>query len=226
MNIYARPQFWWRAVMVAVGVLGLLTGDHHIVFYTSQTNIITLGYYLGVLYWMIRRRTVDPAAPRLRGAVTLWILITGLVAHFVTNHGVNPLPGLVHGDPATLLANRSIFLLHYVVPVMALIDWAAFGPHRVAGWRDLPLWLLFPLGYGVSSVFRAILFPTVPDRYPYFFLDPTQHGYGWVTLQLVKLGVEFAVLGALLIGLDRLVSRRTRDLPATAGLPDDPLTAR
>ncbi|GAA3552335.1 Pr6Pr family membrane protein [Nonomuraea rosea] len=208
MNVYARPQLWWRAAMVAVGVLGLLTGSHRIVFYTSQSNIILLGYYVGVLYWMVQRRTTDPAAPRLRGAVTLWILITGLVSHFVTNHGENPLPGLLDGDPATLLANRSIFLLHYVVPVMALADWLAFGPHRVVRWRDLPWWLCFPLGYGVSSVARAVAFPEVPNRYPYFFLNPTEHGYGWVALWLVLLGLGFAALGALIIGLDRLASLR------------------
>lgn len=48
-----------------------------------------------------------PAAPRPRGAVTLWIMITCLVSHFVDHHGANPLPGLVEGDPATLPANRS-----------------------------------------------------------------------------------------------------------------------
>ncbi len=207
MSVYVRPQFWWRAALVAACTVGLLTGDHQLAFYTTQSNLIVAGYYVSVLYWMARRRSTSPAAPRLRGAVTLWILITGLVAHFVLNHGASPLPGLVHGGPATVLANRSVFLLHYVVPVMALADWVAFGPHRLVRWRDLPLWLCFPLGYGVSSVIRAIAFPVVPDRYPYFFLDPSQHGYGWVALQLGQLGAEFAVLGALIIGLDRLASR-------------------
>lgn len=205
---------WWRALIVASGVAGLLTGGHRIAFYTSQSNLIVLGYFTAVLYWMIRRGTTDPAAPRLRGAVTLWIVITGLVAHFVNNHGVNPLPGLVHGDPAALLAHRSIFLLHYVVPALVLIDWLAFGPRRSARWRDLPLWLCFPLGYGATSVARAVLFPVVPDRYPYAFLDPTGHGYGWVALQLLRLGAEFAILGALLIGLDRLLSPRAAAPPA------------
>jgi hypothetical protein len=207
-SVYLRPQFWWRALLVVAGALGLLTGNHALAYFTTQSNIIVLGYYIAVLYWMVRRRSTDPAAPRLRGGVTLWIIITGLVAHFVLNHGVSPLPGLVHGGPATLLANRSIFLEHYVVPVMALADWVAFGPHRVVRWRDLPLWLVFPFGYGVTLVSRAVLFPTAPYRYPYFFLDPVGHGYGWVMLELLKYLVEFAVLGALLIGVDRLVSLR------------------
>ncbi|MEV0390400.1 Pr6Pr family membrane protein [Nonomuraea sp. NPDC050643] len=207
-----------RAGGVAAGVLGMLTGSHRVHFFTTQSNLIVLGYYAGVLYWMVRRRTVDPAAPRLRGAVTLWIMITCLVSHFVTNDGENPLPGLVHGDPETLLAHRSIFLLHYVVPLMALFDWVAFGPHRVVPWRDLPLWLLFPLGYGVTSVLRAVWFPTVPNRYPYFFLDPSEHGYGWVLLWQAVLGAGFLVLGAALLGLDRLASPRGAP---TAPVPEE-----
>jgi hypothetical protein len=44
----------------------------------------------------------------------------------------------------------------------------------------------------------------VPIKYPYFFLDPAGHGYGWVGLQFVQLGIIFGVLGAAVVGLDRL----------------------
>ena len=204
MRVWARPQFWWRVAIVVCGLVGLLAGQHRIAFYTSQSNIITLGYFAGVLYWMIRRNTVEPAAPRLRGAVTLWIVITGLISHVLLQHGENPLPGLLADDPATALINRSLFLVHYVVPVLVLVDWVAFGPHRVVPWRDLPLWILFPLGYGVASVARAVAFPTVSDRYPYFFLDPTERGYDWVDGQFLELAMIFVGLGAALLGLDRL----------------------
>jgi hypothetical protein len=208
VNVYARVSFWWRVGLVAAGLVGLWLGAARLTFYTIQSNLIVVGYYLTVLYWMRRRRTTDPAAPRLRGAVTFWILITGLVAHIVLNHGANPLPGLVHGDQETLLSNRSVFLLHYVVPGMVLVDWVAFGPRRVSRWRDLPVWLLYPLGYSLASIVRAVAFPAATDRYPYSFLDPTGHGYGWVTLQLVILGLELSVLGAAIIALDRLPGRR------------------
>ena len=72
----------------------------------------------------------------------------------------------MHG-PAAALTNRSLFLLHYVVPA---------------------------------------LLPGVPIRYPYFFLDPTEHGYAWVAGQFVLLGVVFAALGAVVVGLDRMAA--------------------
>src|SRR5213079_3643970 len=107
MRVTATPQFWWRTAIVLAGVCGLLAGDHRIVYYTSQSNLITLGYFAGVLYWMVRRGTTEPAAPRLRGPVTLWILITGLISHVLLSNGANPLPGLADPDPFTRLTNWS-----------------------------------------------------------------------------------------------------------------------
>ncbi|MFC7484973.1 Pr6Pr family membrane protein [Luedemannella flava] len=223
MNVFTRPSFWWRVALVAAGLLGILSGSHRLNFYTAQSAVLTVGYFGGVVYWMVRRRTTEPAAPRLRGAVTLWILVTGLVSHFVNNHGESPIPGLLDGDPASLVARRSVFLLHYVLPVMVFVDWVAFGPRRVSPWRDLPLWLIFPLFYVVTSIARANLLPAAPDRYPYAFLNPTAHGYGWVAWWLVKLTIGITLLGALLLGLDRLLARPGHSSPSDgpAGA-DDP----
>lgn len=228
VTVWLRPQLWLRVLIVGSGLVGLLADQYRMAYYTTQSNLITLGYFGGVLYWMVRRNTVEPAAPRLRGAVTLWILITGLISHFLLEGGANPLPGLWIDDPAQQAVNWSRFLVHYVVPTLVLIDWVAFGPRRVSPWRDLWLWILYPLGYGVASVLRAIAIPTISDRYPYFFLDPTSHGYGWVAGQFVQLGLEFAALGAILLLIDRLRGRRPAPAePADAGdAPADAQPAR
>jgi hypothetical protein len=202
----SKPQFWLRAVIVACGVAGLLMGEQRLIYFTAQSNLLTLAYFVGALFWMVRRGTTEAPAPRWRGAVTLWILITGLISHFMLNHGADPLPGLAAADPLDALTNRSLFLVHYVVPVLVLVDWVAFGPHRVVRWRDVPLWIAYPLGYGLMIEARGALLPAAPVRFPYFFLDPTSHGYGWVALQFVQLAVIFGLLGLLVVGLDRLAA--------------------
>ncbi|GAA2588987.1 hypothetical protein GCM10010435_79340 [Winogradskya consettensis] len=221
MTVLSRPELWWRVAIVACGYTGFQMDQHRFAYYTNQSNLIVLGYFGATIYWMLKRGTTAPAAPRLRGPVTLWIVITCLISHFVLNHGDNPLPGLIHGDPATELTNRSLFLMHYAVPIMVLLDWLLFGPRRVSPWRDLPLWLIYPFGYGITSIFRAILFPEVPDRYPYFFFSPEGKGYLGVALWMVALLALFALLGAALLALDRLLAalpRRTATAtPATPG---------
>jgi hypothetical protein len=220
MSIWRRPAFWWRVGIVLAAYFGLTFSQSSLVYFTVQSNLIAMTYFAGCVYWMIQRRDPAPAAPRLRGAVTLWIMITGLVAHVLLNHGANPLPGLVHGN---VMANWATFAVHYVVPVMVLLDWLLFPPHRVAPLADLGWWLLFPLGYALIALGRAVVYPGFVTPYPYYFLDPTGHGYGWVFEQFAILTAEFTVLGLILLGLDRLAARlrggpRAADPePATTG---------
>ncbi|WP_243638942.1 Pr6Pr family membrane protein [Streptacidiphilus pinicola] len=203
-RVWIRPALWWRIGIVLSAGLGLITGAGSLVYFTVESNVIVLGYFTAAVYRMVTRRTVDGPAPRLRGAATLYILITGLVAHIVLNHGASPLPGLTHGSGADRLQSWSLLLLHYTTPIMVLLDWLCCRPRNASRWRDLPLWLAFPLGYAGLTELRAVLFPFFPNRYPYFFLDPAGHGYGWVGLQIAQLTVEFVVLGAVVVGLDRL----------------------
>lgn len=222
MNMWTRPALWWRAAIVVSSGLGLITGTGSLVYFTVQSNVIVFGYFIAAVYWMVRRGTVDAPAPRLRGAATLYILITGLVAHIVLNHGANPLPGLTHGPDR--LAHWSTFFLHYVTPVLVILDWLCLKPRNASQWRDLPVWLAFPLSYAGLTLLRAVLLPAFPNKYPYFFLDPSTKGYGWVGLQIVQLTIEFIVLAALVVGLDRLgtavgrrlYSGRSAAVPATA----------
>ncbi|BFV60068.1 hypothetical protein KCMC57_up51720 [Kitasatospora sp. CMC57] len=215
MSVWTRPALWWRLAVVISAGLGLILGTGSLVYFTVDSNVIVLGYYIGAVYWMVRRGTVDAPAPRLRGAATLYITITGLVAHILLNKGVNPLPGLVDG--ADLRQEWSSFFLHYVTPLLVLTDWLCLKPRNASRWKDLPLWLAFPLGYAAVTLTRAAVFPDFPNKYPYFFLDPSEKGYGWVSLQVVQLTVEFVALAALVVGLDRLgtlVARRLRPVEA------------
>ncbi|WP_430782471.1 Pr6Pr family membrane protein [Actinoplanes sp. G11-F43] len=198
MGIHASPQWWWRLSIVVAGVSGLYTADYGIVAYTTQSSIAVIVYYAGVLYWMHRRVTVEAAAPRLRAAVLSWVLLSGVVLHFVLAGGRSPLPGVFAGDAGEI----SSFLVHYVLPAMVLADWAVFRPFGTTRWPDLFAWTLFPLGYAAIALLRGAL----GFRYPYRFLDPTYQGWSGVGLWILLLAAGFLLIGALLIGVDR--SRR------------------
>ncbi|MBV6700892.1 Pr6Pr family membrane protein [Kitasatospora aureofaciens] len=217
MSVRTRPALWWRMGIVLSAFLGLTLGTAPLVYFTVQSNVIVLGYFIGAVYWMTKRSTVDAPAPRLRGAATLYIIITGLVSHILLQHGASPLPGLVGGPDR--LAHWSSFFLHYVTPVMVIIDWLALKPRNVSAWKDIPLWLAFPLGYAAIVLTRNALFTDYPTPYPYFFFDPTTNGYGYVWGQIAMLTVEFIVLATAVVGLDRLgtlVAGKLRPAPAEA----------
>ncbi|MFC9841995.1 Pr6Pr family membrane protein [Streptomyces sp. NPDC060223] len=202
MSPWTRPALWWRAAVVLAAGTGLALETSSLVYFTVDSNVIVFGYFIGAVYWMVQRGTTEAPAPRLRGAAVLYITITGLVAHFTLNDGANPLPGLVSGPDR--LEHWALFLVHYVTPVMVLLDWVLLKPRNASRWKDVPLWLAFPLGYALLVLVRAALFPDFVTPYPYFFLDPTTNGYGWVAGQIALMTVEFALIAAAVVGLDRL----------------------
>lgn len=214
VNVFAKPALWWRVAIVLACVFGVTAQEWRLAFFTTLSVIAVLGYFSVVLYWMVRRGTTVPVAPRLRGGITLWIVTTALISHFIVEGGASPFPGMVDSDPAVAVEYQSRFFMHYLIPAMVLFDWVVFGPHGIVKWRDGLWWLLFPLAYGVISIARGQWFPYVSDRFPYPFFDPTIAGWGGVALGLLEVVLANAVIALGVIGLDRLsatISRRRRE---------------
>ncbi|MDE0546359.1 Pr6Pr family membrane protein [Microbacterium sp. C7(2022)] len=199
-----------RAAIVIVIVAGLLLGERRFPFFTSQSNLIALGYFVTTLVLMVQRRAPAAPAPRLRAAVTFWLLTTALISHFLNNHGESPIPGLLDPNPIVAIDNTGLFLLHYVSPALVLLDWLVFGPHGIVRWRDTLLWLLFPIGYGVVMITRGMLLPDVNDRWPYPFLDPTTAGVAGMIPALGRVVLILAAIALAVVALDRLAWALTR----------------
>jgi hypothetical protein len=193
----------WRVLLIVVAVAGLacnwLTAVDPLtppVYFTVQSNIMLAVYY----GWRLLGR--DGSAT-LKGAVTLYLVITGLVAHFILAGGASPLLLLPDGDGDDVRELGSL-LLHYVTPVMALADWLLLDRGARPAWNDPLKWLAYPLAYAVFVLGRgALLDPGTPRRYPYPFLDVDRLGYDGVALQTVILAVVFAVLGYALVAARR-----------------------
>lgn len=122
----------------------------------------------------------------LRGAATLYMVVTGIVY-------------------AALLANAEVGLvsawvnsaLHQVIPAVMVADWVFSPPWPARPGRRALGWLAFPLAYLAYSLSRG----AVVDWYPYPFLDPRHPGgYGRVALFCVALALVMAVL-ALAVGV-------------------------
>ncbi|MEV0899909.1 Pr6Pr family membrane protein [Actinoplanes sp. NPDC049802] len=208
MKALASPQSVWRVLIIVVAVAGLY-GDHHrIMEYTTQSALLVIGYHVAALYWMGHRSTTDAPAHRLRTAVLSWILLDAAMLQVLTG-GYNPLPGLAHaeapdyfGSAATvLIANWSFFLLRYVLPLMVLADWLAFRPYGGTRWRDLPLWLLYPLGWAGVAVGRSALLPLAEHSAPYRFLD-LDRGLPAVASWILTLSLAYVAGSAMLIAVD------------------------
>ncbi|MEP9393513.1 Pr6Pr family membrane protein [Gordonia sp. VNK1] len=118
----------------------------------------------------------------IRGAVTTAMVITGIVyALLLSDIDVN------------LDIDWINDVLHRLLPVLLLVDWAVIRPRRLPD-HSWWTWLLVPLVYGVYTLTRG---PFV-DWYPYPFIDPRTQGYLSMTLSMVIVfvgmaGLSFAV---------------------------------
>lgn len=198
------------AGMAGKGDLRMLTA-----YYTILSNILCFIYFAVLV---IAQRKKENAL--VRGGVTMCITVTGLVYHFMLNGLMGTAVGT--GVPLTALSVSNI-LVHYVVPIMVILDYFLFVPK--GQYKSLyPLaWLVLPYAYFAFSMVRAEVSVRAftgfgsTSRYPYPFLDVDLHGWDKVLLIVLAVTVAFLALGYIVYVLDRLLgknlgnSRKRRD---------------
>lgn len=186
-----------RVLRVAAGVLGIAaiaaansqrTGplSNFLSFFTIQSNILAVVVLaVGGL--------LDPRTTRwafFRGAVTLYMVITGIVY-----------AALLSNIPVGLSSPWINTALHRILPLVILVDWLFRPPWpRVSAPRSLA-WLAFPLAYLAYSLLRG----PHAGFYPYPFLDPRPHGYDHVVVYALVLAAGMAVLA---LAVWRIASQR------------------
>jgi hypothetical protein len=147
-------------------------------YFTIESNILTvLVFAIGGL--------VDPRSTRwayARGAVTLYMTITGIV------HAV-----LLSDIPVGLASPWINDVLHKVLPLVILADWVFFPPWPRVSYRAALGWLAFPLAYFAYSLIRG----PFADFYPYPFLDPRPDGYDHVIVSAIGLAVGMVALALI-----------------------------
>lgn len=136
------------------------------------------------------------AGEGVRAAMAMYIVVVGVVYHFLLAPTWNP-QGLA------LLGNS---LLHYVMPAAFVLDWLLFAPKGRLKWSDPARWLIFPLIYGGWTLIHGAL----SGWWPYPFVDVGALGLGRVLLNFVGLLAFFLIVGLLVVAIDRTFGRRDR----------------
>jgi len=132
--------------------------------------------------------------PRTRGAVALYIGVTGLIYVLILRHLWQPQGLLWWADTG----------LHYATPSLYLIWWLWAAPHGRLNLRDAAAWLLFPLLYLAWVLLRGAWL----GEYPYPFIDAGQLGYARTAINAIGVLLAFLLLGGILLALDRRLARR------------------
>ncbi|SCL32337.1 hypothetical protein GA0074692_3289 [Micromonospora pallida] len=220
MSLRRRPAAVAVRVLVVLGVVagivltaaGPATLTGMLPYFTIQSNLavgLLAGYAAARAWW---GRPDPPSA--LRGAVTLYITITGVVYHLVL---ANPASPFAMAQPDRTLADAvGNQFLHTVVPLLAVADWALFDHRGRLRPRYAAWWLAFPLAYLGFALVRGLLV----GSYPYPFVDAGQLGYAGVAVSAAGFAAAFWLLGLAFVGVDRVLTRRVRPSAPTA--PPEP----
>jgi hypothetical protein len=190
------------AVCAVGGIVALLVWNHGdlgaFVYFTVQSSVVIA---------LVSAVAVFRAVPApVRGAATLYSVITGTVYHTLL---ANPSSPFYQEDSGAHTLHN--LLLHTVTPILAAVTWLVIERERVRWWLAA-VWLAYPLAYLVFALIRGAFV----HEYPYPFIDVNEQHAGGVAVNSVGFTVAFFLLGLVLIGLGALLrkalpSRRASD---------------
>jgi len=156
-------------------------------FFTIQSNILAAAIL--VLTALVRPRERTPLFDAVRGGVTLYIAITGVVFALL-------LSGLQESVNTPFAWVD--FVVHKLIPIVLVLDWLLDRPrHRLPLWVAVA-WLAYPAAWFVYTLARG----AGVDWYPYPFVDVASHGYGRVLVNaaILLVGIVVAAVAFLLVG--------------------------
>ena len=142
-----------------------------LLYYTVLSNLLVTLFTAYLLYVMRRsgENWQSQHLLRLKGGVTMSIMITCVIYHFM----LAPI--------ATDFYRLENFLCHYIVPLWFLADTLLFDKQGQYKIWDPVLWTILPLVYMLFALFNGLVLKLpVPNSkvspFPYFFLDVAK---GW-----------------------------------------------
>ena len=142
-----------------------------LLYYTVLSNLLVAIFTLYLLKVMSRlgENWQRPSLLRLKGGVTMSIMITCVIYHFL----LAPI--------ATNFYTLENFLCHYIVPLWFLADTLFFDKQGQYKIWDPVVWTILPLLYMIFALFNGLVLKLdVPNSkvspFPYFFLNVNK---GW-----------------------------------------------
>ena len=216
MHVRSRTaSIVWKACIVASGIVGLamtsglLDGTFDLRFlcmFTNLSNIAVAVYFICALVALSHDKDLVTYAHIPKMVVTMGITLTFLIAHFMLS-GMLTWGGTLHVD---------MLLLHYVVPIMTILDWVLFDEKGLMGRKEPLIWTVEPLVYLAAvevlvNVFGISVGGGMGDsRYPYPFLDATSLNWPTVIGFILAVFVAFIALGSAWVALDRHLAKRAQ----------------
>ncbi|UJP65358.1 Pr6Pr family membrane protein [Mongoliitalea daihaiensis] len=163
-------------------------------FFTILTNTLLALYFSSQIHGDLHNRGKIWKKSGTLTAITVYILVVGLVYQVVLRSIWDP-----QG-----MARVTDELLHTLNPLLALIFWWLFEDKKAVEWKQVPYWLIYPLGYFVYTVIHG----QISGFYPYPFVDLNTISVGQLGINFLVLAVVFMAISGLLVWVGKKSSMR------------------
>lgn len=130
------------------------------------------------------------------GCATTAIILVGLGYHVLLRE---------IWDPRGLQKLADV-MLHYAVPLGAVLHWFVYPHVERVSWRAPLAWCAYPAAYFAFVLVRGAIL----HSYPYPFIDVGVLGYGRAIVNALGLLVVFVVVGLAVAWISRLRHRQMR----------------
>lgn len=205
MNSKGHIKLLPRVILLLGVSTGLFLGMYpdklyKLTFYTFESNTLVFLFYLFLLIQMFRngKNTKADEYYRFKACVTINITLTFLVYAILLAPSVSP----------EKMFTADNLLLHYIVPVLCIVDWLIFdkkGKYRIT---DPFLWSVFPIGYCIFALVKGAVFRVpIPDEknspFPYFFLNIDKIGWGGFIKYLIIILTAYILIGYVMLLLKK-----------------------
>jgi hypothetical protein len=169
-------------------------------YFTIQSAMIAVVALLVAGGFALLQERDPPFLGAIRTMVTVYLLVSGIVF------------GLIAVQASTrdyrLEVPWSDTLLHFVVPVLALVAWvvdAVIAVNPPVRWSTIGFVLVFPAGWLAYTLLRGAEI----GWYPYFFLDASQvGGYVGVAVYCALVLLIFVGVTSVLVAVHRRLALR------------------
>lgn len=150
-------------------------------YFTNLSNVFAASVLIISALYLAAYRKPSALDELIRCAAAMYMAVTGTVYVF-----------LLSGEDLGLLLPWVNVVLHYIMPIIVVLDWL-YQPQRTRLTLQQTLWwLAFPSAYLIYTLLRG---PFV-NWYPYPFLDPDKAGgYAGVAVYCLAILAGFLAMG-------------------------------
>ncbi|WP_297522457.1 Pr6Pr family membrane protein [uncultured Clostridium sp.] len=161
----------------------------YVSYFTELSNILVMLWYLNKAFFKKKIKFLDKDS--VRGAITLYIWVAGLVFFLVLNEAWH-----AHG-----IVKFEEYILHGFSPIAFLVDYFVFERKGIYKFKQILMWIIFPIIY----LFYAIGIGHIIHVYPYPFLNMNVLTVRELIQNLIDLLIPaFLGLSFLLVIMDKI----------------------